>query len=196
MSFYLLTIDTIDFSKPNFIVLHQRGSHTPFKIDYPKEFEVFTKENTEDKTILQNTLEYQNSILYSDYIFSKIIEKIKSKTSKPTYFIFTSDHATNIGDSARNGHGRLDYDSVYQVPFFIYSINNAKNISDKFSEFDYISHYQISKTLSYLLGYENEYSVFNKKEQCYVCDSDISGLSGILKLSFDENDTQVPKIMR
>jgi len=194
--FLVETIDKIDFKKSNFIVLHQRGSHTPFKVDYPKKFEVFTKENTTDKTILQNTLEYQNSILYTDYVFSKIIEKIKSKTDKPTYFVFTSDHATNIGDSSRHGHGRLDYDSVYQVPFFVYSINGAKNITDKFTKFDYISHYQISKMLSYLMGYENKYKKFNKKEDCFVCDSDISGLAGILKLSFDENNTQIPKILK
>lgn len=194
--FLLGTIDKIDFSKSNFIVLHQRGSHTPFKIDYPPEFEIFTKENTADKSILQNTLEYQNSIIYTDHILSEIIKKIKSKTTKPTYFVFTSDHATNIGDTNRNGHGRLDYDSVYQVPFFVYTINGAKSIKDKFSEFDYISHYQASKTLSYLLGYENEYKKFNQKENYFICDSDISGLAGILKLSFDENDKQVPKIMK
>ncbi|MCD6172254.1 MAG: sulfatase-like hydrolase/transferase [Sulfurimonas sp.] len=194
--FLLGTIDKIDFSKSNFIVLHQRGSHTPFKIDYPPEFEIFTKENTADKSILQNTLEYQNSIIYTDHILSEIIKKIKSKTTKPTYFVFTSDHATNIGDTNRNGHGRLDYDSVYQVPFFVYTINGAKSIKDKFSEFDYISHYQASKTLSYLLGYENKYEKFNQKENYFVCDSDISGLAGILKLSFDENDKQIPKILK
>jgi len=194
--FLIDTVDKIDFSKSNFVVLHQRGSHTPFKVDYPKEFEVFTKENTKDKTVLQNTLEYQNSILYTDYVFSQIIKKIKEKTDKPTYFIFTSDHATNVGDTNRNGHGRLDYDSVYQVPFFVYSINGAKNIADKFTKFEYISHYQISKTLSYLMGYNNEYKEFNKKEDYFVCDSDISGLAGILKLSFDENNTQKPKILK
>ena len=189
-------IDTIDFNKSNFIVLHQRGSHTPFKDDYPPEFEVFTKNNTDDKTILQNTLEYQNSVLYTDYVIKNIIEKFQKKTTRPTYFVFTSDHATNIGDSARNGHGRLDYDSVYQVPFFVYAINGAPSIKEKFSDFEYISHYQASKTLSYLMGYNNEYEKFNQKEDYFVCDSDISGLAGILKLSFDENNTQIPKIIK
>lgn len=189
-------LDTVDFSKSNFVVLHQRGSHTPFKVDYPKEFEVFTKKDTADKTVLQNTLEYQNSILYTDYILEKIIKKVQAKTSKPTYFVFTSDHATNIGDPSRNGHGRLDYDSVYQIPFFVYAINGAPTINDKFSDFEYISHYQASKTLSYLMGYNNEYTNFNHKEDYFVCDSDISGLAGILKLTFDENNTQVPQILK
>ncbi len=193
--FLLDTIDKVDFSKSNFLVLHQRGSHTPFKEDYPKEFEKFTQENSTDKTISQNTLEYQNSIYYTDYVISEIIRKIKSKTTKPTYFIFTSDHASNIGDKDRNGHGRLDYDSIYQVPFFVYGINNAKIISNEFSDFDYISHYQISKVISNLLGYKKDAHEFNKKEDYFVCDSDISGLSGILKLSFDKDNNQIPKLI-
>jgi len=193
--FLLETIDKIDFSHPSFTVLHQRGSHTPFVEDYPKEFNKFTKENTQDKSISQNTLEYQNSIYYTDFVLSKIISKIQNKTNRPTYFIFTSDHATNVGDKDRKGHGRLDYDSIYQVPFFMYSINNAQDISSKFSNFEYISHYQISQLLSSLMGYKFEGTVFNKKEEYYVNDSDISGLSGYLELTFDKNNKQIKKLI-
>ena len=193
--FLLGTIDKIDFNKSNFIVLHQRGSHTPFLETYPKEFEKFTKQNSIDKNISQNTLEYQNSIYYTDYVLSKIIQKIQNKTKKPTYFVFTSDHSTNVGDKNRNGHGRLDYDSIYQVPFFIYSINDARNINNEFSSFEYISHYQISKILSSLMGYQKEELIFNQNEDYFVCDSDISGLSGILQLSFDKNNKQIKKLI-
>lgn len=188
-------IDNIDFTNSNFITLHQRASHTPFKDAYPKEFEIYTKENSPEG-ILQNTIEYHNSIYYTDYILSEIIEKIKKKTSKPTYFIFTSDHATNLGDKNRNGHGRLDYDSVYQVPFFIYGINGAKIHKERFSDFPYISHYQIGKLVSFLIGYEVKERIFNQKEDYFVCDSDISGLAGILKLSFDNENKQIPVLMK
>lgn len=194
---YFLTdmIENIDFNKSNFIALQQRASHTPFKDAYPKEFEIYTKENSPEN-MLQNTIEYHNSIHYTDYILSEIIEKIKQKTTKPTYFIFTSDHATNLGDKDRNGHGRLDYDSVYQVPFFIYGINGAKTYKESFSDFPYISHYQIGRLVSYLMGYKVEEKIFNQKEDYFVCDSDISGLAGILKLSFDEENNQIPILMK
>lgn len=171
-------IDSVDFEKPTFLTLHYRSAHTPFKETYPKEFEVFTKENS-NKDTLQNTIEYQNAVYYIDYILSEIVKKVQMKTKRPTFFVLTSDHATNLGDKDRNGHGRLDYDSVYQVPFFVYGINNAKNLKDNFSDFPYISHYQIGKVVSYLLGYKQETPHFNKKEDYFVCDSDISGLSGI-----------------
>lgn len=192
--FLVNMVDNIDFSKSNFIALQQRASHTPFKDCYPKEFEVFTQDNS-PRGLLQNTIEYHNSIYYTDYIISQIIEKIKVKTTKPTYFVFTSDHATNLGDKDRNGHGRLDYDSVYQVPFFIYGINGAENLSEKFSDFPYISHYQIGKVVSFLMGYEAS-NYFNAKEDYFVCDSDISGLAGVLKLSFDEDNNQIPTLLK
>lgn len=193
--FLLDKIDTVDFSKPSFIALQQRASHTPFIDTFPKGFEVFTKENTKDKSISKNVIDYQNSIRYTDYILSELVKRIKEKTSRPTYFIFTSDHATNLGDKDRNGHGRLDYDSVYQVPFFVYGINNSKDLNNKFNDFEYISHYQVSSVVSFLLGYKEEYKHFNTKEDYFVCDSDISGLSGILKVSFDENNNQIPTLI-
>ncbi len=190
--FLIDVIDRVDFSKPNFLVLQQRASHTPFKECFPKEFEVFTAQNSAPGT-LQNTIDYHNSIRYTDFILSQVIEKIRQKSTRPTYIVFTSDHATNLGDKDRNGHGRLDYDSVYQIPFFVYAINGAKLPDEKFTEFGYISHHRISELVSYLMGYQKTGN-FNPEEPCYVCDSDISGLSGYLELSFDANEKQLPKI--
>ncbi len=194
-TFLLDKIENIDFSKPSFVALQQRASHTPFIDTFPKEFEVFTKENIEDKTIIQNTIDYANSITYTDYIISQLIKKVKEKTTRPTYFIFTSDHASNVGDPNRQGHGRLNHDAIYQIPFFIYGINNAKVIKNKFSNFEFISHYQMGNVVSNLLGYEERYDYFNVKEDYFVCDSDISGLSGILKISFDEDNKQTKTLI-
>lgn len=194
-TFLLDKIEDIDFSKPNFIALQQRASHTPFIDTFPKEFEIFTKDNIKDKTISQNTIDYANSIAYTDYIISQLVKKVKEKTNKPTYFIFTSDHASNVGDPNRQGHGRLNYDAIYQVPFFIYGINGAKVMKNNFSNFEFISHYQIGNVVSTLLGYEKRYSYFNTKEDYFVCDSDISGLSGILKISFDKENKQIKTLI-
>ncbi len=194
-TFLLDKIEQVDFSKPSFVALQQRASHTPFIDTFPKEFEIFTKDNIEDKTIIQNTIDYANSIHYTDYIISQLVKKVKERTNRPTYFIFTSDHASNVGDPNRQGHGRLNYDAVYQVPFFVYGINNAKVLKDKFSDFEFISHYQMGNVVSNLLGYEEKYDYFNVREDYFVCDSDISGLSGILKISFDEENKQTKTLI-
>lgn len=184
-------LDNVDFDKPSFITLHQRGSHTPFIETFPKEFEIYTKENINDDSIIQNTLDYLNSIRYTDHVLEELIKKIKEKTNRETYIIFTSDHSTNIGNANINGHGTLEHESIYQVPFFMLSLNSKKDIKENFSDFPYISHFQISTLLSSLLGYETKYKHFNRKENFFVCGSDISGLSGVLSISFDENNNQI-----
>ena len=192
--FLIKQMDTVDFDEPTFLAMQFRAAHTPFKTTFPKEFEKFTKKNS-NKELLQNTIDYHNSLNYIDYILSELIEEIKSKTNRPTYVVLTSDHATNIGDANRQGHGRLDYDSVYQIPFLIYGINGAENLESKFSDFPYISHYQAGQVVSHILGYKEENKIFNKKEDYFVCDSDISGLSGMVRLSFDENNNQIPQLL-
>lgn len=192
--FLVKQLENINFKKPTFLAMQFRATHTPFKDTYTKEFEKFTKENS-NKSLLQNTIEYHNALNYVDSIFKELVENIKAKTNRPTYIILTSDHATNLGDPNRQGHGRLDYDSVYQIPFFVYGINGAKNLEDRFIDFPYISHYQMGKVVSHTLGYKEDTMVFNEKEDYYVCDSDISGLSGMIRLSFDENNNQIPKLI-
>lgn len=178
-------LDGVDFSKPSFITLHQRASHTPFLEYIPQDYRPFSKENTNN--LEQNTIDYINSVSYTDSVLEKIITTLKQKTSRPTYVVFTSDHATNIGDSARQGHGMLDSNSIYRVPFFIYSINGENSLKDSFGDFSYISHYQISNILAKLLGYSSVYEIFNIKEDMFVCGNDLSGLGGFRTISFDEN---------
>lgn len=179
-------LDGVDFTKPSFITLHQRASHTPF-LDYiPKDFRPFNSENTAN--LEQNTIDYINSVRYTDEVIKNIVEKLKEKTKRATYIVFTSDHATNIGDSSRQGHGILENESIYKVPFFVYAINTENSLKNSFDDFSYISHYQISHMLSKLLGYESSYEIFNKKEDYFVCGNDLSGLGGFMKISFDENN--------
>lgn len=193
--FLLTKIDDIDFSKPSFITLHQRTSHTPFLDTFPETFKIFNKDNIKDKEIDQNSIDYLNSLTYTDYIIKSTIKKVSEKTNRPTYFIFTSDHSTSI-EKSRNGHGRLDYDSVWQIPFIIYGINNPIKLSDNFQDFPYISHYQVGNLVSYLLGYKKFYEYFNIKEDYFVCGADISGFDGVLKIHFDEDNNLIKSFIK
>ena len=60
----LSMLKKIDLSKNNFIVLHQRGSHSPYKNQYPKYF---------DK--LQS--EYENTILYTDFVLNNTCKQLQ-----------------------------------------------------------------------------------------------------------------------
>jgi len=157
----------------NFIVLHMRGSHSPYHKQYPKEFNKFN-------------LAYDNTVLYTDYFLSKIIKYLKEvKNKKPTYLVFTSDHGELLHEHGRNGHGWF-FPEVYEVPFIFYAINNTKKL-----QIDNIkSHFQVSNLISILLGYKLE---IKKLNTIYVNGSDVDALAGYLKIKLD-NNSNVAKI--
>ena len=192
---YLLeNLKNVDLTKPNFIVLHQFGSHSPYEKRYPKEFDKF-KQNPDSPEWKNNLNSYQNSILYTDYIISKIIEIIKQKTDKKTYLIFTSDHGENVGLIGERGHGNFSREMKYSVPFFIYALNGAKPPKKLPTQGNYMSHYEISKILAHYLGY-NTNNMCKSENGFFICGQDIRGLSGILNIKFDENGTMKKKRVR
>jgi len=116
------------------IVLHSMGSHGPayFK-RYPKEFEKFTP--------ACNTLElaqcsdeeinnaYDNTIVYTDYFLSKVIELLKRNTPKyETTMFYISDHGESLGESGLYLHGMpymIAPDTQTHVPLIIWASDSS-----------------------------------------------------------------------
>ena len=94
-----------------FVVFHTIGSHGPkYYQRYPKEFEVFKPacNNPEisrcDNKHLINT--YDNSILYTDFVLSEIIEKLKTYQDKYNVaMLYVSDHGESLGENGIYLHG-------------------------------------------------------------------------------------------
>ncbi len=116
---------------PNFIILHQHGSHTAYHERFREDFAKFTPYCTKNprsckKQELDNV--YDNTILYTDFVLNNIIENLKNRKS---VMFYTSDHGESLGELGRlgltYGHGGL-YQTNEQknVPFIIWH-------SDKFS---------------------------------------------------------------
>ena len=97
--------------KDQAIFLHQAGSHGPaYYRRYPKSFEKFTPAcNTNaiqgcSTQSLVNT--YDNTILYTDYILSSIIDELKSYQDKyQIVFWYVSDHGESTGEHGLYLHG-------------------------------------------------------------------------------------------
>ncbi|KXI30096.1 phosphoethanolamine transferase [Paraglaciecola hydrolytica] len=94
-----------------FIVLHQMGSHGPaYYKRYPREFERFTPacqsaelSQCSDADIINA---YDNSILYTDYFLSKVIELLKKNNQKfQTSMLYVSDHGESLGENGLYLHG-------------------------------------------------------------------------------------------
>jgi len=93
------------------IVLHQMGNHGPaYYKRYPKEFEKFTpvcKTNQlEECTQEEVSNAYDNSILYTDYFLSKVINFLKTYSKDhETAMIYMSDHGESLGENGLYLHG-------------------------------------------------------------------------------------------
>lgn len=90
---YLLDfVKDIDFnkSKKRLIILHLMTSHTPYKQRYPEKFNVF---KSQEGSVID---EYDNTVLYTDYIMDKLIGMFKDKK---TFLYFSSDHGESLGEN-------------------------------------------------------------------------------------------------
>lgn len=111
------------------IVLHQMGSHGPayFK-RYPQEYEKFTpvctsaelSECSEEQIV--NT--YDNTILYTDYFLSQVIELLKKNSQRhETAMFYISDHGESLGENGIYLHG-MPYmfapDTQTHVPMIVW----------------------------------------------------------------------------
>ena len=125
-------------SKDNkFFCFHLMGSHSDFKKRYPESFKRFINDDYAEKPSNQHLFlaEYDNSILYNDYVVHEIMNLFHDKEAIVFYF---SDHGFDVYESSSNhiGHAiKTDPNSVEigkKIPFMIYtSPKYKKNFPEK-----------------------------------------------------------------
>jgi glucan phosphoethanolaminetransferase (alkaline phosphatase superfamily) len=75
------------------------GSHFPYDGRYPAEFERFKSDtrglSPNRKAMAENIDQYDNSILYTDYILDRLISMLEKK-EVPTSLIYFSDHGESV----------------------------------------------------------------------------------------------------
>ncbi len=110
------------------IFIHVMGNHMMYKARYPDAFEYFDHKKTldlpdlgfRDEEMKQIIDEYDNSILYGDFVFESILNEVKA-ANKSSYILFFSDHGDEVYDS-RDVKGHLMtnvYPCQCQVPFVL-----------------------------------------------------------------------------
>lgn len=111
-----ILLDDIDGMATNrqrdhFIVLHQRGSHGPaYYTDTPRWSKRFLPEcdlpnlRNCDLALINNA--YDNTIVYTDYILSRVIEFLESQSEDfETAMLYVSDHGESLGENGLYLHG-------------------------------------------------------------------------------------------
>jgi glucan phosphoethanolaminetransferase (alkaline phosphatase superfamily) len=175
-----------NFKKPTFMVLHERGSHSPYAERYPQEYDIF---HSNQPSFQQSQIDtYDNSVRYTDAMIEKIVRAIPEKTHRPTLLIFTSDHGESLGEQGIYGHENVTVLTQHQVPIIFMAFNGAdfnflkqKNHDDINSR--YMSHYELSEAIAWLLGYQPP-RFSDQKSGYFVNGKALTGSAGFDQISF------------
>lgn len=117
---------TDNYQGKRLYILNLMGSHPNFRFRYPENFNIFKASQYSDRPKHQReTLaQYDNSILYTDYVLSEIINLF---ADTPTILIYLSDHGMDVYESSPNfcEHARQGVPESEKagrsIPFVIYT---------------------------------------------------------------------------
>jgi heptose-I-phosphate ethanolaminephosphotransferase len=130
-----------DPAHKKFIVVHLMGSHTAFASRYPETYEKFTTREGTSPGLSQEQVNtynrYDNSVLYNDFVVSRLIE-IFSQHQDKGFLLYFSDHGEEVFDTPP--YQKLGRDdarptrNMLMIPFILwFSPGWQKNHSFDFS---------------------------------------------------------------
>ncbi len=177
----LSEIQALSWKNPQFVILHQRGSHSPYEMRYPPEMTlrpIQPSDSWESKLVKH----YDNSVYYTDQNLISIVDWIRAHSELPTEVIFTSDHGEALGEDQQWGHVIL-HPVAAEVPVIYFPEEEA--FKTAFSQQkEWVSHEFVSSFLIHLLGYSLELGSENRMNQNYfVLGADLDGLGGFMKVT-------------
>lgn len=117
------------------LVIHQQGSHGPaYYLRYPEKFRRFTPDCRTAELGSCSRQEvvnaYDNSLLYTDYILSSVIDMLKAREDKMAgSMIYMSDHGESLGERGLYLHGAPYFiapSQQTQIPFVLWTGKETK----------------------------------------------------------------------
>jgi glucan phosphoethanolaminetransferase (alkaline phosphatase superfamily) len=188
--FYLLDNQKLAGPK-NFIVLHQWSAHVPYTDHTKGRGPRFNKFSGSAEHRID---EYDNTMLYVDYIVSSLFNRFKELViahprAGKLYVIWTSDHNELLGEDGRYGHGSGNlHPKTADVPVVI--LSNDSEYLNEIKKIYKPTHYEIAHSVARLLGYEiiNPNAVENV---FYVNGADYNGKCGYIKCTRDSKNKSV-----
>ncbi|WP_217126939.1 phosphoethanolamine transferase [Hydrogenophilus thiooxidans] len=114
-----------------FFVVHLLGSHKAYAHRYPKDFDHFLpsqKLKPFDEQIQTVINTYDNTILFTDYVLSELIQRLNARPDSQTAMIYISDHGENIpqGACTTSGHGHNN-EADFRVSALTWFSNSYKS---------------------------------------------------------------------
>lgn len=157
------------------IVLHQLGSHGPaYYLRVPPEFEKFSpvcRQSDLGSCSREEVINsYDNTIYYTDFVLSEVIQKLKSHKEAQTAMIYVSDHGESLGEKGLYLHAvpywmaPAEQIKVPMIMWFSPEFESRFALSSKCLQqksFQQISHDHFFHSIIGLLRIQNSY--YNKK---------------------------------
>jgi lipid A ethanolaminephosphotransferase len=148
------------------IILHTSISHGPeYSKKYPPQFETFTpvcsSVELADCSHAELINAYDNTIGYTDYILSGVIEDLKQLKEYKSAMIFISDHGESLGEKNLYMHGlpmSIAPKEQYDIPFIVWTSDNS--LKQLKPDYTYSQHHVFHSVLNFL-GVESP--VYNKE---------------------------------
>jgi glucan phosphoethanolaminetransferase (alkaline phosphatase superfamily) len=141
----------VDFGGSNFVVLHQRGCHSPYRKRAPESMKRFTGRT--DGPRGHDIDDYDDCIRYEDHFFGELFSFLERQAGSPIYLIFTSDHGQALGEDGRFGHSFF-HEAVYSVPFVFNAFGGEDRLVRSAAALPQIvRHYDVAMLAAELLGF-------------------------------------------
>lgn len=99
------------------------GTHFDYSNRYPDRFNKFAikTDGVAKEVLIKN--QYDNAVLYNDFIVYRLIEELKGINSKSA-LLYTSDHGENVYDNNTDFFGRSEEvltPSMFEIPFILWT---------------------------------------------------------------------------
>lgn len=129
------------------VVLHQMGSHGPeYYKRYPRSFAVFSpscqSNLLEDCSQAEISNAYDNSIRYTDYFLSQVIDYLSEESGEfATAMLYLSDHGESLGESGIYLHGfpyALAPEVQKHVPMIFWSDTEFSKVKNKLAKGNFV----------------------------------------------------------
>ena len=110
--------------RKNFYVLHLMGAHGKYLLRYPEEFEKFSYQDEKDtekkfsKEQKRTRAEYDNAVLYNDFVVDEIIRCFEDKDA---IVIYVSDHGEDVYDELDFAGHSFDTRHGCEIPMIIWT---------------------------------------------------------------------------
>ncbi len=164
----------------SFLVLHQRGSHSPWQHRYSADSTKFFPVAGDDRSH-----HYENS-LYEFDTFWKELDKFLQTRKEKVLVVYVSDHGEAVGKKGRWGHGFLDPES-FEIPIIMRSYRKSL-LTFLHNRPPLLTQYNVGLYIASELGYDFNQAADKLPQDYEIYGNDIDGFAGRAKVKFEGAD--------